>query len=230
MEIIVGRQGNQKIKIEDKTVSREHCILTEQPDGSYMVENKSANGTFVNDKDIIKTRVTRDTILRLGSQYTVKVADLVGEKVPAIVQESAHIQAGPSKPLTPKTQPETVTVSIKPMQRVWDEYQNSLEGIKAKQKKIQNLRLIAPLFTMASGALTAFQPGAGTPFFVVGLCLTAYAFIKGAKDDSDNLRKEATDKFQENYLCPNCHHTHSQSPKLLLLNKTCPYCKCKYTE
>ena len=48
MEIIIGRKGQQQITITDLSVSREHCKLTSNPDGTYTLENLSANGTFVN--------------------------------------------------------------------------------------------------------------------------------------------------------------------------------------
>ena len=212
MEIIVGRQGNQKVPITDATVSRQHCKLTEMADGTFMLENLSKNGTSVNGQSIIRTHVTRDTVLQLSPTFSIKVADLVG------AQPSAH---------------EPSRYSIAPLQRAWDKYQNTLEEIRRKQKSIQNLRMIAPIFTMASGALSFAIPGAGIPLLVIGIGLTIYAFIKSNNDASDELRKQASEKFQEEYLCPNpkCQHTLPlQSPKLLLHNKSCPYCGCKFAE
>lgn len=229
MEIIVGKQGNQKIAITDSSVSRKHCKLTEQPDGTYILEDlNSTNGTFVGGKSVIRTVVTRDTIIQLGGYYSAKVDDLVGAK---FVQQPQQ----PFIPQQPKTEPKPQPVpefSIYKLQRIWDDYQNVLEEIKNRQKGVNNLRMIAPLFTMASGALSCFMPGAGVPLLVVGLCLTAYAFLKSSKDNSDEERKEALEKFQSNYVCPNpkCGKSLSQSPKILLINKTCPYCKCKFTE
>ena len=62
MEIIVGRKGQQQAVITDLTVSREHCKLTDNGDGTYTVENLSANGTFVDGKNIIRTVVTAEPI------------------------------------------------------------------------------------------------------------------------------------------------------------------------
>ena len=41
MEIIVGRKGQQKVPITDMAVSREHCKLTANPDGTFTLENLS---------------------------------------------------------------------------------------------------------------------------------------------------------------------------------------------
>ena len=81
MEITVGKQGNQKVTITDARVSRKHCKLTEQPDGSFILEDLgSSNGTFVNGSSVVKTRVKRDTVIQLGPELKIKVADLVGPK------------------------------------------------------------------------------------------------------------------------------------------------------
>lgn len=221
MEIIVGKKGTQKLPITDPMVSRNHCKLTEQPDGAFLLEDLgSANGTFVNGSSVIRTRVTRDTIIQLGPNLKVRVADLVGDQIP-------------QSPQLPKPEP-VPEFSVKPLQYIWDEYQNELDEIRAKQKSINTWRMATPLFTMASGVLTAATGGnpIGWILMIIGLCITVYAFVKTSNDDSDERRKIALDKFQTHYICPNpkCGHTHAQSPKILLQNKTCPFCKCKYIE
>ena len=77
MDILVGRSGNQKLAITDKSVSREHCRLTLMENGNYTLENLSANGTFVNEKDVIKTVVTPETQIRLGTRFVCLVKDLL---------------------------------------------------------------------------------------------------------------------------------------------------------
>lgn len=224
MEIIVGKQGSQKISITDPMVSRQHCRLTEQTDGTFLLEDlNSANGTFVNGTGVIRTVVDKDTIIRLGPSYEIKVADLV-----------APAEA-------PKQGKEMPTFSIAPMQKVWDDYQQQLSAIKEQQKSIANLRMISPIFTMGSGSVATVAKFAGwgdvityitAAMTLIGFGLTAFAFVKGKKDDSDERKKEATEYFQLHYYCPNpkCQRTHSQSPKVLLHNKKCPYCHCEYTE
>ena len=77
MELIVGRKGQQRTPITDPSVSREHCRLTSNPDGTFTLENLSANGTYVDGKSIIRTVVTADTQITLGTGYTVRVGDLL---------------------------------------------------------------------------------------------------------------------------------------------------------
>lgn len=233
MEIIVGRQGNQKISILDSTVSRQHCKLISNPDGTFTLENLSQNGTFVNGQSVIRTSVTRDTVLQLGATFHVKVADLIDS--PAAQPVSApQAPVRPQNPEPPTKPQEVPSFSIRPMQRVWDEYQETLEDIRAKQKSINTWRMATPLFTMGSGVLTAVTGGnpIGWVLMFIGLAITIYAFVKASNDDSQQRQKDALEKFQTSYICPNpkCGHTHSQSPKVILQNKTCPFCHCKYTE
>lgn len=235
MEIIVGKKGTQKLPITDPMVSRNHCKLTEQPDGAFLLEDLgSANGTFVNGSSVIRTRVTRDTIIQLGPNLKVRVADLVGAPISSGSEKpSAPKAPTPPTPQPPKPEP-VPEFSVKTLQYIWDEYQNELDEIRAKQKSINTWRMATPLFTMASGVLTAATGGnpIGWILMIIGLCITVYAFVKTSNDDSDERRKIALDKFQTHYICPNpkCGHTHAQSPKILLQNKTCPFCKCKYIE
>ena len=77
MDVLVGRSGNQRLPITDKTVSREHCRLTPHGDGRYVLENISANGTFVEGKNVVRTVVTPDTRIRLGNHFHCLVGDLL---------------------------------------------------------------------------------------------------------------------------------------------------------
>ena len=79
--------------ITDTSVSRKHCKLTSNPDGTFTLEDLgSSSGTFVNGQQIIKTNVTKNDTIQLGLNLKLKVADLVAE----------------NKPETPKVNPSPV--------------------------------------------------------------------------------------------------------------------------
>lgn len=222
MTIIVGRgrsKATQRIEITDPTVSREHCRLTDNGDGTYMLENVSQQGTFVDGKEVIRTSVTPETKIKMGN-LTVKVADLL-----------------PLQPEAPKE------YSLQPLKAVWDTYHNTLLDIQKRQRTINQLRSASPMFTLGSGAIASLAKAldwSEVIFFVtilltiVGLGLMAYCFVKGLKDKSIEEREEATERFTRDYVCPNpdCRHfMGNQSYDLLVRqNKSCPYCKCKFTE
>jgi pSer/pThr/pTyr-binding forkhead associated (FHA) protein len=75
MEIIIGRKGTQRTPITDMTVSRAHCKLTVEADGTMWLENLSANGTYVDGVSILKKRVSDDTVAQLGGSFKIAMKD-----------------------------------------------------------------------------------------------------------------------------------------------------------
>ena len=70
MEIIIGRQGTQKTPITDPTVSRKHCKVTDNGDGTYTIENLSPSGTKVDGVDILRTTVKPNSRIQLGQSFS----------------------------------------------------------------------------------------------------------------------------------------------------------------
>ena len=94
MEIIIGRQGNQKTPITDPTVSRQHCKVSDNGDGTYTVENLSSSGTKIDGMDIIRATAKPDSRIQLGQSYTATLRELIG--IPVSSQS-----AGIAPPQTP---------------------------------------------------------------------------------------------------------------------------------
>ncbi len=61
--VILGRGESSQILLHDNSVSRAHCRIETARDGVYIVDTKSLNGTFVNDK------VTRGAHLLQDGDY-----------------------------------------------------------------------------------------------------------------------------------------------------------------
>lgn len=228
MELIIGKQGNQHLPIVDEYVSRKHCKLTANGDGSYTLENLSQNGTFVDGRKIVKTKVTKETVIQLGPNFKVKVSDL--------------INSSPSNSGGNNISNDTKAYSIKPLKKVWENYDRKLTAIQQSQKSTALLRSASPMFTIGSGAIAGLAKGMGWGdqifsltiiLTVIGLGLMIYSFWKGFKDNSIDERKEAVKYLQDHYLCPNpdCKHfVGMKDYNILRQDKNCPYCKCKYTE
>lgn len=224
MTIIVGRgrsKATQRIEINDPTVSREHCWLTANGDGTYTLQNKSSQGTFIDGRKVLKTQVTSDTIIKLSETTSVKVADLL--------------------PLPQADQPNVPEFSLLPLKVVWEDYHNKQLEIKKNQRSIALFRSASPLFTLGSGSVATLAKtmGWGDTIFgltvvmtIIGLLLMVYSFIKGYNDKSIEETEKATEIFQSKYVCPNpkCHHFMGNYPyNLVRQNKSCPWCKCKFT-
>lgn len=238
MEIIVGRQGNQRVQITDMSVSRKHCQITPLGNDKYRIKNLSAGGTYVNGNEIVETTVTADTYIRLGTSYTVKVKDLLPvAETPRSNPSAGIVQPGNTNPPT-----EVPEYSIRPLQDVWNRYHNKLLEIQDSQRSVGLLRSASPLFTLGSGSISMFSRSLGLGDSImyitgaltfIGLIIMVYSFYKAYNDDSVEQRERATDEFQNKYVCPNpkCHRFMGNQPyNILRQNKTCPYCKCKFTE
>ena len=67
---IVGRTASQcEICMEDEKVSRQHCVFDERPDGIYLRDLNSRNGTFVNGirlENGTERRISVNDMLRIG--------------------------------------------------------------------------------------------------------------------------------------------------------------------
>ena len=220
MEVIVGKQGNQRIPITDEFVSRKHCKITSNGDGTYTLENMSQNGTFVDGRKILKTKVSADTIIQLGPNYSAKISELL-----PVTSSTVNI----------KQQNTQKEFSIKSLEFIWNDYHDSLFELQSKQHKLGLLIRIPMLFTVIGGVLTALISDEYR-FVTLGISILAsiimiYGFVK-SKNFVYAKEKDKLDlDFQNKYICPNpeCNHFLGNKPyKILSQDKCCGYCKCKY--
>lgn len=224
MEIIVGRRGEQPFSITDKSVSGKHLKLTTMPDGNVLVEDLgSSNGTFIEGVRIMRKVVSRNTVIRMGLHYTFKISDVLPEtpKINNVKKQAQNVTS------TQKIVPE---YSIRYLKNVWEEFESTKEELDEKNKNIQLWRSAAPIFTMGSGALGVMFHYAFILTFI-GLGLTIYAFYMAKNFDYKKSLKEAQDRFENKYLCPNCKHSlENRKYKMLVQDKKCRYCGCKFKE
>jgi len=62
----IGRGLTSDVRIEEQRVSRSHAILVRHGHHTRLLDNRSANGTFVNGRQIIATNITDGDVIRLG--------------------------------------------------------------------------------------------------------------------------------------------------------------------
>lgn len=236
MEIIIGRKGTQRTPITDTTVSREHCKLTINADGTYTLENLSINGTFVNGNSIIRTVVTPDTILRLGANFSIAVRDLLPLQVANIKPRQAQQQNPLQQFAKPAVDPnqERYEMEFRKLKSVYEKYTADKLAIQ-KEAGMTNFYRMLPMTLMAIVSLgAACIPGLGalSPVIaVVGLGLLVFSLFKSYNGNRDNPEKlEALNKqFMIDYVCPKCGNFLGFIPYENLENKsTCNFCKCKW--
>ena len=62
----IGRGLTSDVRIEEHRVSRSHAILVRHGHQSRLLDNRSANGTFVNGRQIIATNIADGDVIRIG--------------------------------------------------------------------------------------------------------------------------------------------------------------------
>ena len=66
--IVLGRGESSQIRLQDNSVSRAHCKIEPTKEGVYIVDTKSLNGTFVNDKPTRGAHLLQDgDYIRVGN-------------------------------------------------------------------------------------------------------------------------------------------------------------------
>lgn len=116
------------------TVSRQHCSLTINPDGSYRITNlKPQNVTFVNGMEIMAKTIMEKDKIELGPSKFLVSWDWIKSFVPQMVD-------------------------FRPLQRVWEEYDEHKLDQQIADRKFNSLRGITGLITMGAIALSIIFP------------------------------------------------------------------------
>lgn len=200
-----------------------HCSIDVAPGGTMTVINlKPRNVTFVNGVEVIKKVIKESDSIALGKdRYAVNLQEVL---------------ATASKIIDVVAPPPPVTVSIKPLEAVWDEYDTYLTNQKIANGRFAALASASGLFTIGSFVLTAVpnvNPNIRYVMYGIAFILILVTIVKRLHDATrlPRQQKEALQRFQKQYACPSCHHFVGNLPyDLLRQNKSCPYCRCKWTE
>lgn len=236
MEIIIGREGTQKTPISDQTVSRRHCKVTDNGDGTYVIENLSPSGTKVDGVEIIRVTAKPNSRIQLGQNFNSTLVELIG--VPQIATKP-QTQSTPARPAThgtssPKTQPEVKTFNISHLRRVWEDYNNANIEMADSQRKTNLIRTGLGIFTMCAMPTIFFFGPVGYALTGIGVLGNIYSFAGMRNAETAEERQRRQDAFDDAWVCPNPECGHSllaKNYKLLVRNhQSCPYCKCKYVE
>lgn len=235
MEIIVGRKGSQRTPITDTTVSREHCKLISNGDGSYILENISVNNTFVNDVSVIRTVVTPETIIRLGATFSIAVRDLLPlQMLKQTTSQESCSQSQSEQQLVVAPQQQCYEKEFRRLKSVYENYTANKIAIQ-KEAGMANFYRMLPMTLMAIISLgAACIPGIGNlapVIAVVGLGLLVFSLFKSYSGNRDNPEKlEALNRqFMIDYVCPKCGNFLGFVPYENLENKSvCNFCKYKW--
>jgi pSer/pThr/pTyr-binding forkhead associated (FHA) protein len=79
-EIIIGRDSDNEVQIDNVAVSREHAKIIRGPDSCLIEDLNSTNGTFVNGKKINKKFLNKNDEISIGKHSL----QIILEEPPAI--------------------------------------------------------------------------------------------------------------------------------------------------
>lgn len=231
IELIIGRESgvdNPRLAVTQngqtqyfgtpgsvpKDVSRKHCRIQVGADSKMVVEDLTDNNfIYINGSDCKrKVDVSLADTVELGpSKYHLDVETII------------------------KTLSAKQSFSIKHLETVYDGYQKEKFDMQVKQGKLNALSALPGVLSMTSIGLAVFIPGARIVMIVIAaLFALAFALIRYKNASEVPLKTRKMDEaFREKYVCPNplCGRFLGATPyKELVKNRSCPYCKSKYTE
>ena len=102
---LIGRAENCSLRLSCSTISRWHCIVDVSPDGAYITDLHSRNGTRVNDRRAVRQPLRHDDVLRIG-QLSFIISVESKKELPCPTQDHA-LAVAPSWDQTAQTQPES---------------------------------------------------------------------------------------------------------------------------
>ena len=222
MEIIIGRdQNTQQLHISKDgrqslygaagsvpmNVSRHHLSLQSLGGGKWQAKNMNErNVTFVNGIAIESKVITESDTIELGNSHYLL-------------------------PWSALQEPKAEETDIRPLRRVWEEYNNENMDIRKKQKSIGLLSSLPIGFTMLGGLITGIGPEEirqmAIVFTAIALIVMLYGFYRRFTDDSIERQEELKKKFQRNYTCPKCGRFLGFQD-YDVLGDACPYCRIKF--
>ena len=206
MKITIGKAEDNAFVIRDPEVSRYHAALTREDNGDLLLEDlDSTNGTFVNDLQIMKKKVSAGDKITLGTNYTLYVSDLL--KIDNDYSEE-----------------------FAQLKDVYDNYIR--EKIKIQSKNQFKTRLFQSLpFAMVGvfGILIHFlrktSNGLLVISFIIAICAPVLGIYFGARQAAKipELLQILANQFKIDYVCPKCGIFLGEIPWESLHNKKhCP--------
>lgn len=189
------------------SVSKEHISLTITDDGKMILKNLNVqNYTFVNMVGVESKLIQEGDRIELGTGHYVLDWNIIKSFVPKYAD-------------------------IRPLKKVWEDYQNELMDLNIKERRFGHLRSATGLITTAA-VILGFVTGKDNPLFiilyVVAGVISAYFFFKAYSecDKTPKRIQEIKEAFPHKYVCPNCgHFLDNRSYDILVQDGKCRHCQ-----
>ena len=202
MIVTIGKANDNDYVADDAQVSRHHARLISEPDGSWLLEDlESTNGTFVNDFQVIRKRITKNDRIRLGDYYRLTLNDLIKSR-------------------------NDYSEEFDKLKAVYDHYiQEKVRIQSSNQFKTRLMQSLPFALPGVIGVVVGFF-GKGSPIlFGLSLLITIVAptigIYLGAKQAAKiPIQLQAlANQFKIDYVCPKCGTFLGEIPWESLLNR-----------
>jgi len=217
-EILIGREvpnGDYLIDKQYALVGRKHARIVRKPDGVYIEDLESTNGTYVNGKQISQKKVNGSDKISLGgvNYYELKLEDVLK--------------------LLPMADKEFKSEFMK-LKQVYDDYQVESNRLQTKgQEEMMTKRMLpTTLLGIFTGIIASQVPKTQRlTVAIIGGILTVVVFLvatKMASQSTQNMREKLAklnEQFELDYVCPACGFSFKgKSWEFLRRTGKCPAC------
>jgi hypothetical protein len=212
MKIKIGKASDNDFVIEDPQVSRYHALLVvDETPGEWLLEDlNSTNGTYVNDGQIIKKRVSVRDKVTFGTDYTLQIGDIL-KGVNDYSDDFARLK------------------------NVYEAYIKEKIRIQSSNQFKTRLFLSLPFaFLGFFGIVYSFVSQAKPIFFILSLilsvCAPTFGIYLGARQAAKipAQLQNLAGRFKIDYVCPKCGVFLGEIPWESLSNKKqCPVSSCR---
>ena len=221
MKYIIGREGNQKTPIYDKSVSRQHLEVTPLGDGRYHIKNIGRNGTKVNGLSIDETTVEATTPLQLGASCTTTLQQLLQLPKPPETVDISHLESIYKRFTTDKAR--LRRDQMKPTYyRTLATASLPFIGLLAVLFKylFQDFEYINTILIVSVAVLVPIG---------IGLLIYSISIQKRIIQEIPERENALINKFKTEYICPKCKKFLGDQPvEALRKQGKCPYCQTKW--
>lgn len=208
--IRIGKADDNDFVLNDPHVSRYHARLIRE-EGAWLLEDlSSTNGTYVNDTQISKKRITSTDQIRLGDSCHTSLPEILKSKNDYSEEFAA-------------------------LKEVYDHYVQSKVKIQSSnQFKIRLMQSLPFALPGVVGVVFGFLGKGssllfGASLFVV-ICAPAVGIYLGAKQSAKvpQQLQDLVNQFKIDYVCPKCGTFLGEIPWESLRNrKSCPVSSCR---
>lgn len=211
MKIKIGKAEDNDFIVNDPHVSRHHACLIREDHGCWLLEDLgSTNGTFVNDSQIVKKRVTPTDKIVLGTVYVLNLSE-VSKYNNDYSEEFAALKD------------------------IYNNYVQAKVKIQSanqfKTRLFQSLPFALPgIIGVVIGFLGKGSPELFGLSLFITICAPTVGIFLGAKQASKTPQQlqDIANQFKIDYVCPKCGTFLGEIPWESLRNrKQCPVSSCK---